>query len=114
VTGGMTLRQYLDQRTQSSGWMLIVFLAMGVLWLFVPPPYHWMAPAVAVAFAVKAGRDSLTTRCPRCHGPLGRLAVEAAAVRSAKDPAVHRRKLEELGGCPSCGLRLDQEIGKPA
>lgn len=22
-----------------------------------------------------------------------------------------RRKLEELGGCPHCGLRLDEEIG---
>jgi hypothetical protein len=107
----MTLREYLDQRTRSSGSMMIVFLAMGLVWLFVPPPYHWIAPAVAVAFAVKASRDALATRCPRCGGRLGRLAVEAAAVRSAKDAAAHRRKLEELGGCPNCGLRLDEEIG---
>jgi hypothetical protein len=107
----MTLREYLDQRTRSSGWLFVIFLAMGLAWLLVPSPYHWVAPAVAIAFAVKAGRDSLTTRCPRCLSRLGRLATEAAAVRSSKYPADHRRKLEELGGCPSCGLRLDEEIG---
>ena len=74
-------------------------------------PYHWVAPFIAIAFAIKASRDSLATRCPRCLGRLGRLASEAAAVRSAKGAAAHRRKLEELGGCPSCGLRLDEEIG---
>lgn len=94
--------------------MFIVFLAMGLVWLLVPSPYHWVAPPVAIAFAVKAGRDSLTTRCPRCLGRLGRLATEAAAARSAKDAAAHRRKLEELGGCPNCGLRLDEEIGTKA
>jgi hypothetical protein len=88
---------------------MIVFLAMGLVWLFVPPPYHWVAPFIAIAFAVKASRDSVATRCPRCHGRLGRLASEAAAVRSAKGAAAHRRKLEELGGCPNCGLRLDEE-----
>jgi len=107
----VTLREFLDQRTRSSGWMLIVFLAMGSVWLLVPSPYHWVAPIVAVGFAMKAGRDSLSTRCPRCRGRLGRLAAEAAALRSSKYPAEHRRKLEYLGGCPSCGLRLDEEIG---
>ena len=89
--------------------MFIVFLAMGLVWLFVPSPYHWAAPPVAIAFAVKAGRDGLTTGCSRCPGRLGRLAPEAAAVRSA-NAAARRRKLEELGGCPSCGLRLEEEI----
>jgi hypothetical protein len=45
---------------------------------------HRVAPPIAIAFAVKASRDSLATRCPRCGGRLGRLASEAAAVRSAK------------------------------
>lgn len=110
----MTLRDYLGQRTRSSGWMLIVFLAMGLVWLFVPSPYHWVAPAVGIVFTALTIRRSLTTRCPRCQGRLGRLAVEAAAVRTAKDSAAHRRKLDELGGCPHCGLRLDEEIGSKA
>lgn len=91
--------------------MFLVFLAAGSCWLFVPAPYHLVGPVVAVAFTIKAGRDSLTTRCPRCNAKLARLAVEAAAVRSAKDAEAHRRKLEEIGGCPNCGLRLDDEIG---
>jgi hypothetical protein len=94
--------------------MLAVFLGMGMVWLIVPSRYHWVAPPLAIGFAIKAARDSLATRCPRCLGPLGRLAVEAAAARTAKDAPAHRRKLEELSGCPNCGLRLDEEIGAKA
>ena len=52
-------------------------------------------------------------RCPNCAARLGELAelhaISYLATKRARDPTA-TWKLEPIGGCANCGLRLDEEI----
>lgn len=118
----MTLRQYLA-RDRYNAYFLGIFVAYvaaagtAVRWV----ARHAPDAGVPVIFCV-IGLLYLTPHlfrlvlCPRCWKPLGQLAYlcvmqNSIATRMAPDRAKAAKRIERLGRCPRCSLRLDEEIG---
>jgi DNA-directed RNA polymerase subunit RPC12/RpoP len=123
----MTLREYLaDTKYQTRYWLLSVFcvISFGVA-------IYLLAPVVGGTVVAVLGVPSLLLmflfgpqlfrliRCPRCSARLGALGywvistrAQGARFQPIRDIAL--RQIDRLGKCPSCGLRLDEEIGPKA
>jgi hypothetical protein len=110
----MTLRQYLDRKAEQ--WLPIIILVAVpslAIWLFAPWPYRSAGFGLFVGVALWLfGLRPSHIRRPRCQQKIGELGSEYLAAKgSARGFIVHRERIEQLGGCPNCGLRLDEEIG---
>jgi hypothetical protein len=106
-----TLRQYLDQKAQQSlPIVALVALPSIAIMLFAPKPYKWAALG-GIAFIVWflcGGARRIP--CPRCKHQIGELgSAYLAAKGGGRSVVAHRRRVEQLGKCPHCGLRLDEE-----
>ncbi len=49
--------------------------------------------------------------CPRCKGTLGRFGYRYSVALTGRAPGYLLERAEELGKCPHCGLRFDEEVG---
>jgi hypothetical protein len=115
----MTLRQYLDRdRYRDFGFVLMVCCIVGMCASAYLLKAHPLAQALGLGCSMLLPISGLNLRrlirCPRCSARLGQLAWIYALSRPGKRGRRHPTaviKLEQLGGCPHCGLRLDQEIG---
>ena len=121
----MTLREYLDQKPYQTYYWLwyvccIIFGAFPTIYLlgssFGSLPAMLGGVGLMLAF-ILGQRLFRLIRCPRCSARLGELAYMCAMSkirrRVGPDRATAARQVERLGSCPSCGLRLDEETGKP-
>jgi hypothetical protein len=117
----MTLRQYLGRERYTIiqiGLMVCCWVGMAAS-VYVLKPFGPLAQSLGGAgsmiLLVLGSRLPRLIRCPRCSHRLG----QVAEMYSLSQPGAKRRKvdasaawkLETLGGCPNCGLRLDEEIG---
>jgi len=106
----MTLRQYLKARTRSETrftWLIALPLLLG--WVFAPWPYK--AAFLIGFFACVLATNMRVKRipCPRCGGDIRELALAHYGASGGKFLASRRARLEALGGCAHCQLKLDQE-----
>jgi hypothetical protein len=122
----MTLRQYLaDSKYQTWFWLSSFCYPIGI-----GAAIYLLAPVIGGALVVVLGVPSLMVmfllgpnlfrliRCPRCSARLGALGYWAVMTASQGEGGRFRlvrplalKQIEQLGKCPSCGLRLDEEIG---
>jgi predicted RNA-binding Zn-ribbon protein involved in translation (DUF1610 family) len=107
----MTLRESLDARMRRDKWITIAALVpCAAAWLSASP-YAWVGPAAFIVFGVIMYIRSTAIPCPRCGASLGRLGYRYFSAIMGRARGYYMERAEQLGKCPHCGLRLDEEIG---
>jgi Flp pilus assembly protein TadB len=120
----VTLREYVNEGRFQDWIALCFFAGWAVSLLLFALLWAWIGPVAALVCILLvpgvynfAPRLMRLKRCPRCRQRLGELAEVAVFARGGfrwGPPAeVARRRLEHLGKCPSCGLRMDETIDTP-
>jgi hypothetical protein len=110
----MTLQQYLDARLRRMMWISLLSLVGTValsLGLFLLKwPYWFVALPLFLVFIWRYNLSVSNACCPRCGSRLGRLAYAYLNTRTGRVSARrhYRKEVEALGGCPHCGLQLDE------
>jgi len=103
----MTLQQYLDARTRRDNWIMIAVLVPCVALWASGSSYAWVGPASFVVFGGIMHIRATGIPCPRCKGALGRFGYRYSVAITAGQVL---ERAEELGKCPHCALRFDEEI----
>ena len=73
--------------------------------------YAWVGPAAFVVFGGIMHIRATGIPCPRCKGALGRFGYRYSVAITGRARSDFPERAEELGKCPHCDLRFDEELG---
>lgn len=87
----------------------VVVIPLIPLWL-MRSPYLWISFVALIALFLGLLVLTFAMRCLRCKGRLGRLGLRyLCAVSSYRGSNPVVVQAEEIGACPHCGIRLDDD-----